>query len=45
MATALIAALEVKSGAKLATTLLPEQPWWDAEEYHQQYMAKARGAW
>lgn len=39
----MMAGLEAKYGVKVATTLDPEQPWYDAEEYHQQYMVKAMG--
>lgn len=43
VAQAMMAGLEAKYGVKVATTLDPEQPWYDAEEYHQQYMVKAMG--
>lgn len=42
-AQALMASMEAKFGVKLATSLGPEQPWYDAEEYHQLYIQKSMG--
>ncbi|KAL6749798.1 peptide methionine sulfoxide reductase MsrA [Haematococcus lacustris] len=41
-AQALIAALAARHGP-VATSLEPEQPWTDAEEYHQDYINKMTG--
>lgn len=37
--------LETTYGKKIATTVDPVSVWTDAEEYHQQYVAKKRGGW
>ena len=36
------AALEANPGVH--TDLVPEQPWYDAEDYHQQYLFKPKGS-
>ena len=37
------ARLEETSGRKVATDIEMADVWWDAEEYHQKYIDKARG--
>mmetsp|Transcript_25428 Transcript_25428/g.64567 ORF Transcript_25428/g.64567 Transcript_25428/m.64567 type:complete len:95 (+) Transcript_25428:298-582(+) len=39
-----VAALEQKFKVKVATTVDGEQPWYDAEDYHQDYLGKMVGA-
>ncbi|MEW5318064.1 MAG: hypothetical protein WDW38_009317 [Sanguina aurantia] len=43
--TSMITDLETTYGKKIATTVDPVSVWTDAEEYHQQYVAKKRGGW
>jgi len=38
----MVADLEAKSRQKVLIDIEPAKPWWDAEEYHQQFMMKQR---
>ena len=42
-----MAELEAKHGVKLATTVDPAKEWYDAEDYHQEYLMRgtARNKW